>query len=214
MYSTLLCSLHITQSRGAEMPLSISDPFPALEAVKCTVAYLELHDRRIHDMISQLAVGNIEIKMINELINRLAHAKHDDKKADFSNDQTMRQYIAHIHKSDPSIFHGHIQGFPDYIPEEEEDAPSTTITLNEHLNKSLKNIDLDQISIDVFDDDQIEIILDGLDGKLKDHSSTMSQVLTQVNNAYDERNKMTDSAERIIKESRDFIESLNRKVGR
>ncbi|MBS0604338.1 MAG: hypothetical protein JSS60_04780 [Verrucomicrobia bacterium] len=193
------------------------DLHPGLEMVNCYNKYFEYQETKLNGLIDKLATSNIEIKIISDVMNKLSHGKQKDKKADFTNDETMRRYITHIHKNNPTIFEDLVKGFPEHLPEDMDvDAPAAAkqITLEDHLEESLKNIDMGQIKIDVLTEEQIDVVIQGLDGQLKMHSADLNEHLMKINNTYDDRGQMTENARQVIKQAGDFLESINRKMGK
>ncbi len=209
----MLLRLQLLMVINMGFPIGRSDHFPALEMLNCSMKYFDLQDAKLNDLITKLSVFNIEIKVISDLMNKLSHGKQKDKQADFTEDETMRAHITHIHKNNPTIFEDLIKGFPDYIPEEDVSS-SGSITLEEHLQKSLKNIDMNQIKIDVLSEEQIDVIIQGLDAELKMYSADMNEHLMKINNVYEDRGQMSENTRQIIKQASDFIDSINRKIGR
>lgn len=191
------------------------DHHPGLEMVNCYSAYFDLHENKLHGHIDHLHRSNLEIKVISDVMNKLSHAKQKDKKADFSSDETMKRYIVHIHKNNPTIFEDIVKGFPEYLPEEDKDGVAAAgMTLEDVLNDSLKNIDMGQIKIDTLTEEQIDVIVQGLDGQLKMHSADLNESLMKINEAYDNRSQMTEHSRQVLKQSGDFLESINRKMAR
>jgi flagellar hook-basal body complex protein FliE len=184
------------------------------EMVKCYALYFDHHEKKLHDLIDKLAKSNIEIKIISDVMNKLSHAKQKDKKADFTKDATMKRYITHIHKNNPTIFENLIKGFPEHLPAEDqaEAAAGKEITLEDVLNDSLKSIDMSKIKIDVLTEEQIDVIVQGLDGQLKMHSADLNESMMKINENYDNRSQMTENARQVVKQSGDLLESINRKM--
>lgn len=198
------------------MGIRVNDYHPGAAMVDCYNKYFDLQEKKLNGLINDLHKTNLETKILSDVMNKLAHGKQKDKKVDFNNDETMKRYIAHIHKSNPTIFEGYIHGFPDHIPDDQKDDGSVAgeISLEELLEKSLRNIDLSKITFDVMDEAQIDVLTQGIDGQLKMHSADLNQYLMQINNTYDEKSQMTENARRVIDQARDLIKSINDKMAR
>jgi hypothetical protein len=189
------------------------DQHLGLEVVKCYAMYFDHQENKLHGLIDNLATSNAEIKIISHVMNRLSHGKQQDKKVDFTKDETMKRYIAHIHKNNPTIFDGLIKGVPEH--HESAGAKETSereITLDSLLNESLKNVDMRGISIDVLTEEQIDIVVQGLDGQLKMHTAELNEHMMKINEHYDNRSQMTEHARQVVKQSGDLLESINRKM--
>lgn len=189
-----------------------SDHHLGLEVVNCYMKYFDHHEAKLNGLIDKLAMSNVEVKIISDVMNKLSHAKQKDKQADFSQDEEMKRHIAHIHKNNPTIFEELIKNFPDYLPE--DDASLSEITVSGVLHHSLKNVDMNRINIDVLKEDQIDVIVQGLDAELKAHSAELNHHMMKVNEAFDNRSQMTESARTVVKQASDLLESINRKMGR
>ncbi|GEM_PF-5351198 len=183
-----------------------------LEVVNCYTKYFDHHETKLNGLIDQLALSNVEVKIISDVVNKLSHAKQRDKQADFTQDEEMKRHIAHIHKNNPTIFEGLIHNFPDYLPEGEDDFKE--ISVDGVMHHSLKNIDISRIHIDVLKEDQIDIAIQGLDAELKGHSANLNRDMMQINEAFDNRSQMTESSRQVVKQANDLLESINRKMGR
>ncbi len=185
---------------------------PGLEMVNCYNTYFDYQETQLNGLIDKLSKTNIEIKIISDVMNKLAHVKQKDKKADFSNDETMKRYIAYIHKNNPTIFDGLIKGFPEHLTDDESVA-SQEINLEDVLNEALKNFDMSKIKIDVLTEDQIDVVVQGLDGELKMKSADVNEHMMKINEKYDNRSQMTENANKVLKETEDLMASINRKMG-
>lgn len=189
-----------------------NDHHLGLEVVNCYTKYFDHHEAKLNGLIDKLAMSNVEVKIISDVMNKLSHAKQKDKQADFSQDEEMKRHIAHIHKNNPTIFEDLIKNFPDYLPEDNSEI--SEISVSGALDRSLKNVDMSRINIDVLKEDQIDVIVQGLDAELKAHSAELNHHMMKVNEAFDNRSQMTESARQVVKQASDLLESINRKMAR
>jgi hypothetical protein len=185
-----------------------------LEAVKCYEKYFDYQEKKLHGFIDKMSHANIEIKIISDVMNKLSHGKQKDKQCDFTNDEQMKSYIAHIHKNNPTIFDGLVQGLPDHIapPSKELALHGDDITLHNVLNETLRDINLRNVTIDILKEEEIDIIVQGLDGQIKMHTADLNEQMLKINENYDNRSQMTEHARQVIKQSGDLLESINRKM--
>jgi hypothetical protein len=191
----------------------VSDYNLAAGMVNAYAKYFDAQEKRLNGLINNMSKSNIEIKILSDVMNKLAHAKKTDKKADFSNDEMMKRYIVHIHKNNPTIFDGYIHGFPAHIPDDEgKDGDDGEISLEEMLERSLKNIDLGKITFDVFGEAEIDVLTQGIDSELKMHSADLNEFLMKINNIYDEKSHMTESARDVVNQTRELLASINRRM--
>lgn len=79
-----------------------------LEMTQCYTKYFDAREVELGGLIDKLSASNNDIKMINDLVNKLTHAKKkkDEKNADFSNDEEMRNIIDRVFERNPTIFDG------------------------------------------------------------------------------------------------------------
>jgi hypothetical protein len=182
-----------------------------LEVVKCYDAYFTHHEKQLKERIDMMAMSNIQIKIISDVMNKLSHDKQKDKKADFSGDETMKQYVTHLHKNNPTIWAELIKGFPEHLPSDDTSSIQD-ITLETVLQDSLKNIDMGQISIQILNEEEIDIVVQGLDAELKKHSADLNEHMLHINEKYDNRSQMTEAARQVVRQDGDFKGSINRKM--
>ncbi len=183
---------------------------PGLEMVNCYTKYFDCQETQLNSLIDKLSKTNIEIKIISDVMNKLAHVKQKDKKADFNNDEKMKRYIAYIHMSNPTIFDGLIQGIPEHFT---NDEPIDGQDIEDVLNERLKYIDMSKVKFDVLTEDQIDVVVQGLDGELKMKSADVNEYMMKINEKYDNRSQMTENANKVLKETSDLLASINRKTG-
>ncbi len=75
-----------------------------LEMTQCYMKYFDAREVELNGLIDKLSASNNDIRMINDLVNKLTHGKKKDKKADFSSDEEMRNIIDRVYERNPSIF--------------------------------------------------------------------------------------------------------------
>jgi hypothetical protein len=176
--------------------------------------YFDLQEGKLNSLIDKLSLSNTEIKIISSVTNKLSHAKQKDKQADFSNDEEMKRYIAHIHKNNPTIFEDLVKGVPDHLPHAELTTSGEAISVESMLNHSLKDVNMHNVQIDVMTEDQIDVIIQGLDGALKMHSADLNEHMMKINENYDNRSQMTENSRKVVQETGSLLESINRKMVR
>jgi hypothetical protein len=186
-------------------------PHIGLEMVKCYGKFYEYHEKDLKKRIDMLATSNINIKIISDVINKLSHDKQKDKESDFSDNEMMKRYVIHLHKSNPTIWAELIKGFPEYLPSDETSSIQD-ITLEKVLEDSLKNIDMSKIRIQTLNEEQIDIVIAALEGLLKQHSADVNEHLLHLDEKYDLRSQMTEAARKMIEEDGNFKGSINRKM--
>ncbi len=181
------------------------------EMVNCYSKYFELQESKLNGLIDKMANANMETKIVSDVMNKLSHAKQSKRDADFSDDETMKRYIVHIHKNNPTIFADFIKGYPEYLGSD-ENADPTVSSVQEHLDYSLRDINLNQITIEPLSEEMIDVVIQGLDGQLKMYSADLNEQMMKINDAYDNRSQMTENARQVLKQAGDLIESINRKM--
>ncbi len=189
---------------------------PAAEMVgKLYPAYFDAQEAKVNALIDRMAYSNIDIKILSDITNKLSHAKKKGKGIDFSNDMEMRRYVAYIHMKNPTIFAEQIHGVPGESPIADEDLfKGEDITLENVLDKTLSGIEISNVKIDKLSEDQIDVILQGLDAQSEEYSTDLNECLMKIKDKYDNRAQMTEHARQIVKQSSDLLESINRKMGR
>lgn len=181
------------------------------EMVNCYTKYFDLQESKLNGLIDKMANANIETKIVSDVMNKLSHAKQRKENADFSEDETMKRYVAHIHKNNPTIFADFIQGFPEYLGQD-ENAPVAVSSVEEHLDYSLRDINLSAITIEPLSEEMIDVVIQGLDGQLKMYSADLNEQMMKINDCYDNRAQMTENARQVLKQASDLLESINRKM--
>ena len=72
--------------------------------------------------------------------------------------------------------------------------------------------DLGYIKLDVLSEDRIDVVVQGLDGLLKQHSGDLNENLLYVNRNYDDRKDFTEAGRMIVKEAGELLKSINQKM--
>jgi hypothetical protein len=193
-----------------------------LELVKCIQKYSDHSEVELNKLIDSLKVTNIQIKIMSDLTNKLAHAKKD-KKFDISNDEIARKYAYLVHLSNPSILEDKIHNLPvehsnleqklnEIIAQmREEKIPDNGI----HLGSILERFYCDpNIRFDVLDEATIDVVVQGLDAELKGFSADLNKKLMDINTKYDDRSQMTENARQVLKEADELNKSIIQKTAR
>ncbi len=185
------------------------------EVVNLCVKSLDHRELELGALIDKMARTNVEISILKDVMNKLSHAKQKDKKADFSNDEEMTRYITHIHRGNPSIFDDLVKGFPSHFGPKDPSSSKLTseqITRDNVINENLEDIHLGYIKLDVLTEDQIDVVVQGLDGLLKQYSADLNENLLYVNRNYDDRKDFTEAGRMIVKEAGELLKSINQKM--
>lgn len=173
------------------------------------VNYFDMQEEKLNNQhIDGMTKTNIEIKIISDVMNRLSHAKKNDKGIDFSNDETMKRYIAHIHRNNPTIFEELIKGMPEYPDPVENSLMGDEITLENVLNNSLKDINMSGVSIETLTEDQIDVIVQGLDSQLKMHTADLNEHMMRIQDNLDNRTQMTEFSRKSVEMNSDLNKSI------
>ena len=83
-----------------------------LEMVQCYGAYFDHREVELNKLIDSMKVANVQIKIMSDFTNKLAHAKQKDKKLDFSNDEMAKKLAYLVHLRNPSVLEGKIHNLP------------------------------------------------------------------------------------------------------
>jgi hypothetical protein len=186
---------------------------PGAEMVNLFSSYFDHQESKLHGLIDKMKTANIETKIIGDVMNKLSHAKQSKQGADFSKDETMKRYIVHINKNNPTIFGDFIKGFPEHLGSNEMENISNA-TLDEHLDHSLREINLNTITIEPLSEEMIDVVIQGLDGMIKMYSADLNEQMMKINDNFDQRSQMIENARQIVKQNGDLNESINRKMSR
>lgn len=91
------------------------NPYPAKALVDCYQLYYTIKEAELNKLNDELDHTNNTIKLIADLHNKFAHAKKEDKKADFSTDLDAKKWIDILHKRNPTIFASKTSAGPNYL---------------------------------------------------------------------------------------------------
>jgi uncharacterized protein YihD (DUF1040 family) len=190
----------------------------------CYILYFDHREGELNTLIDSLQMTNTQIKIISDLMNKLTHAKQDDKKADLNNDEIAKKCAYLIHLRNSTIFADKIQGMPAGSP------PSSPNLLNQKLQEIidqireegaaesdinlvaiLDKIDVSSINIDVLSEDQIDVVIQGMDAETKMLTADLNECMMKINNKYEDRSKMTENAHKVLDEVSKHIDSIIRK---
>ncbi len=203
-------------------------PNIALELVNCYQKYFEHRELELNKLIDGLKMTNIQIKIMSDVTNKLAHAKQNDKKFDISNDEAARKYAYLVHLQNPSIFEGKIhRPGGGHLPIEDVNLGQKLNEIIEqlraegipddgiHLGAILEKVSCDpNISFDVLDESAIDVVVQGLDAELKILNADLNKQLMDINSKYEDRSQMTENARQILKEADELNKSIIQKTGR
>jgi hypothetical protein len=173
------------------------------------VNYFDMQEKKLNNQyIDGMAKTNIEIKIISDVMNRLSHAKKNDEEVDFSNDETMKRCIAHIHKNNPTIFEELIKGVPEYTDPDENSLMGDEITLENVLNNSLKDVAMSGVTIKALTKDEIDVITQGLDSQLKMHTADLNEHMMRIQDNLDNRTQMAEFTRKSVEMNSDLNKSI------
>lgn len=194
-----------------------------LEMVNCYQKYFDHREMELNSLIDKMKVSNIQIKVISDVMNKLAHGKQKDKKFDISNDETAKKLAYLIHMRNPSIFEDKIHNLPVVDGDLEQKLHEIIGQLREeglpegsiHLGSILEKVELDSnIRFDNLDESAIDVVVQGLDSELKMLNADLNKHLMDLSSKYDDRTKMTESANQTVKEAGELNKSIIQKTAR
>lgn len=192
-----------------------------LELTNCYAKYFDHREVELNGLIDKLKLNNLQIKILGDLMNKLTHAKADDKQADFTNDELAKKLAYLVHLSNPTILDDKIKGIPEDGGTLEQKLQEVIGQLKDQgypddeidLNLILDNINVSGISLDILAKDDIDIIIQGLDAETKMRSADLNEVMMNINSKYEDRSQMTENARQVLKTASDHIESIIRRAG-
>jgi len=194
-----------------------------LEMVNCYQKYFDHREAELNGLIDKMKVSNIQIKVISDVMNKLAHGKQKDKKFDISNDETTKKLVYLVHMRNPSVFEEKIHNLPVEELDLEQKLHAIIDQLREeglpdgsiHLGSIMEKIELDSnVRFDVLDESAIDVVVQGLDSELKMLNADLNKHLMDLSSKYDDRTKMTESANQTVKEAGELSKSIIQKTGR
>jgi hypothetical protein len=194
-----------------------------LEITSCYQKYFDHRELELNKLIDGLKVTNIQIKIMSDVTNKLAHAKQKDKKLDISNDEIARKCAYLVHLRSSTVFEGKIHNLPvedsnleQKLNEIIEKLRGEGIPDNEiHLGSILDRFNCDSnICFDVLDESAIDVVVQGLDAELKMLNADLNKQLMDINSKYEDRSQMTENARQVLKEADELNKSIIQKTGR
>lgn len=194
-----------------------------LEITNCYQKYFDYREIELNTMINKLKVTNIQIKIISDVMNKLAHAKQSDKQIDISNDEIAKKYAYLVHLRNSSILDGKIHNLPVEESDLEQKLNEIIDQLHEegmddtqiNLGTILERFNCDQnIRFDVLDEGTIDVVIQGLDAELKMLNADLNERLMNINSKYEDRSQMTENARQVLKEADELNKSIIQKTAR
>ena len=163
---------------------------------------------------------NIQIKIMSDVMNKLAHAKDKDKQADFNNDEIAKKCAYLIHLRNDSIFEDKIHGgdasgitLDQKLQEIVDDLKAAGVPESQiNLTAILDRINVAGITIDILSEDQIDIVIQGLDAETKMCTADLNECMMKINNKYEDRSQMTENARQVLKEADEHVKSIIHKT--
>jgi hypothetical protein len=190
-----------------------SDHHLGLEIVNCYLKYFDAQEGKQHALIDKMAWANAETKVISTVLNTLSQAKYKKETLDFSADAKMKLYITHIHRNDPSIFGDLVKNVPDHLPAVDKSVlRGEDITAENVVSENLKEVPIWNVEIEPLTEDQIGVIIEGLEGALKMHSADLNEQTMHLHEALDNRSHMTEASRKVVQEDSEFKRSANSKA--
>jgi len=191
---------------------------PGYEMMKCCSKADISYENKINKLTDSMNVTNLQIKVMSDVMNKLAHAKQKDKKIDFSRqDETTKKYAYFVHLQNPTILGDKIHNLPvqdgnlqetlTKIIEQmiQEGIPDDEIELGAILERF--NYD-HNIRFEVFDESGIDILFQGLEAELGSLKSSLNQGLMHVASKNEERQNLFKSGHDTGKESGELNKSI------
>jgi hypothetical protein len=194
------------------------------EITNCYQKYFDNRETELNKLVDTLKVTNIQIKIMSDVTNKLAHAKQKGKEFDISNDEIARKYAYLVHLRNPSIFEGKIHNLPveDSTLEQKlneiieqlrkEGVPDNGIHLGAILDKF--NCDRNILFDALGDESAIDVVVQGIDAELKMLNADLNKQLMDISSKYEDRAQMTENARQVLKEASALITSIIQKTGR
>lgn len=193
-----------------------------LELTNCYTKYFDHREVELNGLIDTLKMANMQIKIVSDVMNKLSHAKpDDDKRADLSNDELYKKCAYLIHLRNSTVFEDKIHGVEDgmtldlKLQEIVDQLKNDGYSENEiDLGAILGKIDVGNIQIDVLSEDEIDIVIQGLDAETKMLTADLNECMMKINNKYEDRSQMTENARQVLKEAGEHIQSIIHKTVR
>jgi hypothetical protein len=194
-----------------------------LEITQCYQKYFDHREVELNKLIDGLKVTNIQVKIMQDVMNKLSHAKQKDKKIDLSNDEVAKKYAYLAYLRNPTIFEGKVGNAPieeisleqklnEIIDQLREDGvPDAEI----HLGMIIEKVHCDpNLQFEPLDESAIDVVVQGLDAELKSLGADLNKQLMDINSKYEDRSQMTENAKQVLKEADELNKSIIQKTGR
>lgn len=199
------------------------EPNLAWEVTRCGMGYDVHKESELNKLIDSLKMTNLQTKIITDVTNKLAHARKENKPADFNNDEIAMKYAYLVHLCDSTILEDKIKGVPndgltlqeklqEIIGQLKEDGYSDSEI---DLATIMGRIQIDNsIRLEPLSSADIDVITQGLDAAAKKFATNLNELMLTINTKYDERSQVFENLRQILKEARDFISSILHRIGR
>jgi hypothetical protein len=158
----------------------MSDLNVAASALGLYTKYFEHQEKKIEEQLGKLEDSNRQIQKLSDIMNELSHAKRRKEPLDLVKNPALLRDILEIHAAHPTVFGDLISGLRGV-----------------DLTKPLEEI-LPTLKLQVLKTDDIECVIQALDGELKRHSSDVSEHMLRINRAYDDRGRMVEQGKRML----------------
>jgi hypothetical protein len=191
-----------------------------LELTNCYTAYFNHRETELNGMIDNLKMTNMQVKLVSDVINKLAHSKQKNKQADLNEDEIAKKCAYLIHLRNTSVFEDKIHGvqevgmtldqkFSEIITQLKEDGYSDSEI---RLETILDRVQIPNIRIDVLSEDEIDVVMQGLDAENKMLTADLNEHMMKINNKYEDRSQMTENARQVLKEADEHNKSIIHKT--
>jgi hypothetical protein len=187
-----------------------------LELMNCYTKTFDHREVKLHELIDNLKMINIRGEIVDTLMNKLSHAKRDDeKRADLINDEMVVKCAYLLHLRNTTIFEEKIHGvegdmtldrkLQEIVDQLKGDGvPEKEINLAAVLDK----IEVGSVQIDALSEDDVDILIQGLDAEAKIVPADLNECMMKVNNEYENRSQLTESARQLLKTVIEHTESI------
>lgn len=190
-----------------------------LELTNCYTKYFEHREGELNGLIDSLKMTNMQVKIVSDVMNKLAHGKQSDKKADLNDDEIAKKCAYLIHLRNSSVFddkmHGVEEGMTldqklqDIIAQLREDGYSDSEI---NLGAILDKVQVGHVNIDVLSEEEIDVVIQGLDAETKMLTADLNECMMKINNKYEDRSQMTENARQVLKEADEHNKSIIHKT--
>lgn len=190
-----------------------------LELVNCYNKAFDKHEVDLHQVINKIKDNNIQLKIMNDVMNKLSHAK-PEKKADFSQDEEAKKFLYIIHNRNGSILGEELFS----------NLPAINPTLNEiidemrkegikeddiNLPSILERVNINGIQFNpISSEEDIDTVIQGLDAEIKMINADQNELMLHFSSKVEDRSSLTENARQVLKEYGEGVSSIIRKTGR